>query len=732
MPRSALVETSLADLSEEEFTQRYGAGRFTCGVLANRGRYVAEHICTHLLHRAFSPIITFSQDFVGGIVGPPEQGYPLAAVNKGNVIFLGTLSTGVRNTVVEFGLDRLVPGDMLISNDPFRVGNHVNDMCFIRPVFHEGEVVSFVIIRAHQLDMGGTVPGGFSLAKHNVYENGLVMSPQLIFHADEPVKEVMRTILDNTRFGETILPDFFTIRSSCALGESLIQESIARYGIDAYKGSIRYNTDASAASMRQAIATLPDGCYEAEDANDSDGETPDREYRVAVRIVKQDERLEVDLSGSSPQSVTSLNATALDAQTAVALAVKLLLDPFTPFTSGIYRDIDVVVPTGSVASASPPAAAMFYWEVQSVLIGAILKALEKPLGSRAVAGAYGSTNQHTGEGVNPDGTRWFSAAELEAQYGAWGATDAGDGNNHSGMPTLNMIMPSIEEIEPRVPAMILHRQYIPDTAGAGEHRGGSALMKQSLFLSDGNHFLVPLHFRRPSGHGVYEGRDGRTGGAWFFEDETSTQVTPVSEFRVPDPDDFSGAEVITGTVDPETGRLDPDGEFAFFGRRPIWRERRGSVLRWITNGGGGWGDPLDRDPEAVLRDVRDEYVTIEGARADYGVVVDGDPATDPEGLRIDAEATAECRRTLEAAGTSSDGAEAPAAPPDEGRDAYVYVERKSVEGACSDCGESRLMTYMVLSEGGWFEVVKCQSCLHSESRVPDQFGPVTPVSVALI
>ncbi|HTR73942.1 MAG TPA: hydantoinase B/oxoprolinase family protein [Solirubrobacterales bacterium] len=649
MSETTVTEPNLRDLGEEQFARRYGAGRFTCGVLANRGRYIAEHICTDLLHRAFSPIITFSQDFVGAIVGPPDDGYPLAAVNKGNVIFLGSLSTGVRNTVWEYGLERLEPGDLLICNDPFRVGNHVNDMCFIRPVFHDGEIVSFVVIRAHQLDIGGIVPGGFSLMKKNVYENGLVLGPQLIFHRDEPVKELMRTILDNTRFGETLLPDFHTIRSCCALGERLIQESIERYGIDAYKGAIRYNTDASAASMRAAIASLPDGDWEGEDAVDSDGVDAESDYRVHVALRKRGERLEVDLSGSSEQSRTSLNATALDAQTAVALAVKLVLDPFSPFTSGIYRDIDVLVPPASVIGAGPPAAVMFYFEVQSVLINAILRALAGPLGSRAVAGAYGSTNLHTGEGVTPDGTPWFSAAELEAQYGAWGATDAGDGNNHSGLATLNMIMPSVEEIEPRVPAMILHREYLADTAGPGTHRGGSALMKQSIFLADGDHYLVPLHFRSPSGSGVHDGEDGRAGGSWFFEDQTSDSSTPVGGFRVPDPDDFSGAAVVAGTVDPESGRLDPAGEFAFFGRHQVWGERRGSVLRWITNGGGGWGDPLARDPEAVLRDVRDEYVSIAGARDDYGVIVAGDPATDPEGLELDLAATEARREELRAA-----------------------------------------------------------------------------------
>ncbi|MGE0861678.1 MAG: hydantoinase B/oxoprolinase family protein [Gammaproteobacteria bacterium] len=707
----------LRALSEQEFIQRYAASRFTCEVLANRARYVAEHICTALLHRAFSPIITFSQDFVGALIGAPEQGYPLTAVNKGNVIFLGSLATGVRDIVREFGLERIEPGDLLICNDPFRVGNHVNDMCFIRPVFHARAVVGFVVIRAHQLDMGGIVPGGFGLRKFNVYENGLVMSPQRLFHRDQPVKEAMRTIVDNTRFGDLLLPDFHTIHACCALGERLVAESVERYGPEAWAGAMRYTVDAAAAAMRAAIAKLPDGEWSGADFVDSNG-VDDVAHRLEVTLRKRGARLEVDLGGSSPQARTALNATALDAQTAVALAVKLALDPHTPFTSGLYRDIDVVVPAGSIVGAAPPAAVMFYFEVQSALVNAVLRALAAPLGPRALAGAYGSTNLHTGEGENADGTRWFSAAELEAQYGAWGATDAGDGNNHCGLAMLNMIMPSVEEIEPRVPALISAREYRPDTAGAGRHRGGAGLVKQSVFLSPGEHHLVPLHFRTASGHGVCGGADGALGGGWWLDLAQDVGERALDGARLPALDEYRGATPIAGYVDPRTAAPAVDGEFAFFGREAVWRRERGAVLRWHTNGGGGWGDPYTRDVEAVLRDVRDEYVSIVGARRDYGVCVLGDPASDPEGLTIDHAATARLRAAPRVAPAPAPHAELPAA-----KDG-LQTERAPVPGACPACGASRLARYAVLSEGGWYDATKCQACLTSVERQPDAEGPV--------
>lgn len=710
-------DLDLRALSEQDFAQRYAASRFTCEVLANRARYVAEHICTALLHRAFSPIITFSQDFVGALIGAPTQGYPLTAVNKGNVIFLGSLATGVRDIVEEFGVERLAPGDLLICNDPFRVGNHVNDMCFVRPVFHADAVVGFVVIRAHQLDMGGTVPGGFGLRKFNVYENGLVMSPQRLFHRDEPVKEVMRTIVDNTRFGDLLLPDFHTIHACCALGERLVAESVERYGQEVWAGAMRYTVDAAAAAMRTAIASLPDGEWSGADFVDSNG-VDDVAHRLQVTVRKHGARLEVDLGGSSPQARTSLNATALDAQTAVALAVKLALDPHTPFTSGLYRDIDVVLPAGSIVGAAPPAAVMFYFEVQSALVNAVLRALAAPLGPRALAGAYGSTNVHTGEGENADGTRWFSAAELEAQYGAWGATDAGDGNNHCGLAMLNMIMASVEEIEPRVPALITAREYLPDTAGAGRHRGGAGLVKQSVFLSPGEHHLVPLHFRTASGHGVCGGADGALGGGWWLDLPPDGVAGTLDGARLPAPDDYRGATPIAGYVDRHTGAPAVDGEFAFFGREAVWHRERGAVLRWRTNGGGGWGDPFARDVLAVLRDVRDEYVSVEGARRDYGVCVVGDPVEDPEGLAIDHEATARLRTGARPISVASAQAALPGA--EEGR----QTTRTPVPGLCPACGAARLMRYAVLSEGGWFDATKCQDCLTSVTRVPDADGPV--------
>ncbi|MEQ8231239.1 MAG: hydantoinase B/oxoprolinase family protein, partial [Gammaproteobacteria bacterium] len=177
----------LREWSEEQFASTYDCDRFTAMVLSNRLRYTVDHMSTGLMYSAFSPIIRDWYDFAITISGPPDMDYPMPAVSSSLLVFLGTMEDAVRNVVEEYGVERLKPGDVLLCNDPYRGGNHVNDALFIRPVFHGGRPIAFVNARAHQLDMGGTVPGGFSGTKANVYENGLVLGPMLLFEHDKPV-----------------------------------------------------------------------------------------------------------------------------------------------------------------------------------------------------------------------------------------------------------------------------------------------------------------------------------------------------------------------------------------------------------------------------------------------------------------------------------------------------------------------------------------------------------------
>jgi len=255
----------------------------------------------------------------------------------------------------------------------------------------------------------------------------LIISPRLMYDGGKPVRETFSMIFDNVRFGQMLLPDFATIQGCCVLGEQLLQESIERYGAPAFLGTLRYSCDATAESMRTAFASLPDGDYEGTGSLDADGIDAEEEYFVHLSLRKRGAKLEADFSGSSRQARTSLNGGALDAKTAVGVGLKMLLDPYSEFTSGSFRDIDIVIPPGTVASALPPDGPIFmYWEVASVIMSCLVRALAEALGERALGGDTGSNNLHNAYGVRPDGTQWACSALAGGETGPWGASRAGD------------------------------------------------------------------------------------------------------------------------------------------------------------------------------------------------------------------------------------------------------------------------------------------------------------------
>jgi N-methylhydantoinase B len=630
------VETrAIRELSDEEFANRYGCDRFTATVLSSRFGYVVEHMCSRLLTAAFSPILRDFYDFAATIMGPRATGYLTPAMSASIVLFTGTMADSARNTVEEYGVDRLEPGDVIVANDPYRNGTHVNDLLFVRPVFHADELAGFVNMKAHQLDMGGTVPGGFSLAKRNVYENGLVLSPRTLFKGGKPVRETWSLVFDNVRFGEILAPDMLTVVAELDRGDQLLVETVERYGIDAVHGAMSYACDAAAERMSSALEAIPDGTWVGEDVVDCDAAADDEDYRVRVTITKRGGRAEVDFSGTSRQARTCINATPLDAKTTVGIGFKLLFDPEGWFTSGALRSIDLVIPEGTVVSALPPDGAVFaYWEQSQVILSAVLRALAQAVGDGAIAGDRGSADLHNANGVLPDGTPWISAAQVGGEIGPFGGNRHGDADSQMLSYQANGIGVAVEAIESGAPVIVLRHELVPDSAGAGYNRGGSALLRDSLWLAPAEHHIMSLRFKRPPGFGVNGGGEGRTGGIWIWDDgDRPAALTETG------PESYRGSTPVAGVLDGETHVPSRDGVYRFPYRVPSWHTGAGAVLRYVNAGGGGWGDPFDREPDRVVRDVRDGYVTIEGAARDYGVVVTGDPDEDPEGVRLDSEAT---------------------------------------------------------------------------------------------
>ncbi|MGJ9413234.1 hydantoinase B/oxoprolinase family protein [Aeromicrobium sp. CF4.19] len=701
---SSSSDRRLRDLGEDELFSTYGGSRFTMSILASRFQYVMEHVCGQLLNNAFSPIIRDFYDFSASLSGGPAQAYQTPAVAKTLSLFFGSMRNAVAISFDEFGVDDIADGDVLIANDPYRVGTHVNDMCFMRPVFVDGELVSVLTIRAHQLDIGGRVPGGFSGMKKDVYENGLVVPPTLLYRNDRPVRSTFSLIVGNSRFGALLLPDIQSIFESLRFGERLIKETIDKYGLAAFKGAFDYACDAAAELMQTALEALPDGDYEGTEYLDCDGADPDEAHQVNVTIRKRAGRAEFDFSGTSVQGRTSLNACWPDALTVVSMALKFLIDPRSPFCSSVLRDVDVVLPRGSVVSAESPAAVMLYWEPMEAAFAAICRALNPVLGSGALAGDARATQIHSVAGTSADGVPWVTAL---GAVGGWGAERTGDADSGQIGYLMNYFLVEVESLESGIPTVVLRREYETDSGGPGVHRGGAGLFEDTYWSTGTDHQITMASLKTPNGFGADGGGAGVQGGAWMWD---NLELGAGTWDRLDDECAHASSAPICGVMDPQTLRRSASGRYYHWAAGDPWAAGEGAWFRVVSGGGGGWGDPRQRVPEAVLADVRDGYVSPEGAASRYGVVVLGDPEIDPEGLSIDRDATASLR----------------AGPATSDDDAWIFksvapvvsVARDEVAGDCPECGASALAEYPLVAETGWQRVVKCQSCLAAVSREP--------------
>lgn len=255
-----------------------------------------------------------------------------------------------------------------------------------------------------------------------------------------------------------------------------------------------------------------------------------------------------------------------------------------------------------------------------------------------MAGDYGSINLHNATGVLPDGTPWATAAQCGGEHGPWGATSDGDGDSYTVLFMLNNLDPATEAIEHDVPVVLLRKEAAIDTGGAGFNRGGAATLRDSLWLTDASAYSSPFRTKRPSGLGAHGGETGRLGAVWIFPSEVA-EIRDRGALIEHADGVYRDTVPVGGVLDPESKALDPDGKYFYFAAQPSWDTNAGAMFRYLTNGGGGWGTAFEREPERVLRDVRNGYVSVAGAARDYGVVVLGDPDTDPEGITIDAEGT---------------------------------------------------------------------------------------------
>ncbi|MFN7000093.1 MAG: hydantoinase B/oxoprolinase family protein [Elioraea tepidiphila] len=509
---------------------------------------------------------------------------------------LGSIPTALESVMRHFG-DSMHEGDIYCLNDPFDGGMHLPDIFVFKPLYHQGRRLAFAATVCHHTDVGGRVAGSNASDSTEIYAEGLRIPPLKLYDRGVRNETLMAIIERNVRLPVRLFGDLRAQLAACHIAETQFAELVARYGPDTVAFYMEEVIDYAERLTRAALAELPDGEWSFEDWIDDDGVDVGKPIRLFVTLRKQGGHMVVDWTGTNPQVKGAINNTLSFTKAASYTAVRSVLPAGIPNNEGVFRAIEVICPPGTVGNGVLPAACAARGLTGFRMTDCVFGALAMMLPDRVFAAGDGG---NTGISIGGWDAERRPFIYVDFTCGAWGArpwADGLDGNSHM---FANMASHSVEVTEAEQPIQLLAYEFVPDRAGAGMFRGG-----------------VPFR------------RDYR-----FLEAEGTLQVR--SDRRVHRPFGLYGGS--PGA--PSENVLNPDGAAEPLPSKLTMTIRRGEVFRHVLAGGGGWGDPLERDPALVLRDVRNELLSVAKAAADYGVVVAGGA--------VDAAATARLRAELRA------------------------------------------------------------------------------------
>ena len=523
----------------------------------------------------YSGVLRDNMDFSTGFT---DANGKLVAQGLTIPLHLGSIPTALDSVLEHFKGD-IHPGDVFIMNDPYEGGMHLPDVFIFKPIFVEGEQLAIAATISHQADIGGRVPGSNASDSTEIFQEGLRIPPIKLYMGGELNETMWRLIEKNVRIPIQVLGDMRAQLSACTIAENQFLELVGRFGLETtrfYMGEVIDHTERLA---RAAIRKLPDGEFAFEDWVDDDGIDRDRAIRLLCKITKRDDAIKVDWAGSSEQVKGAINCTLSFTKAVSYAAIRSVLDFDIPCNEGLFRAIDVTAPPGTVTNMVLPAACaargLTGFRMGDCVFGALAMMLKDEVGAASDGG-----NTGVSIGGYDKSRRPFIFVDFAC--GSWGGRPWGDGVQGNSNMFANMASQSVELIESQNPIQILRYELIPDRAGAGKYRGGVPYRRDYLFTEDEAVLQVRSDRRRFRPYGLYGGHAGR----------------------------------------PSRNVLNPDKEARLLDSKLTMHLRRGDVFRHELPGGGGWGDPLDRDPSNVLSDVRNEYISVDGANRDYGVVID--------------------------------------------------------------------------------------------------------------
>ncbi|MFQ5520024.1 MAG: hydantoinase B/oxoprolinase family protein [Candidatus Methylomirabilia bacterium] len=567
----------------------------TVEVVRNQLLAAAEEIGIILVRTAYSPNIKERRDSSAAILAP--DGSVIAQASHIPIHLSSMMELGPELTRY-YPSESLRPGDMFIANDPYvGAGSHLNDVAVIAPVFVAGELVAFVANTAHHADIGGRVPGSESGDSRTIFQDGLRIPVARILHRGRLDDGLFRTILLNSRTPEERVGDLRAQFAANRAGTRRIEEIARRYGSEALAQCMDAIVDYTERRIREGIRSVPSGTYTASGYTDDNGLEP---QSVAVRLAVhvRDNEMLFDFSGTDPQIPGAKNVPLVSLLATVYYVVRAVIDPDIPSNTGLYRAIAVRAPRGSVLNPVPPAAVAARFTTCQKVADVILTALAAAVPDRVVAHCHGGTlaiysgtDARTGE----------LFVDYEVYAGGSGARFNKDGADGVANHTTNTSNLPIECLEQEFPLLVERYELRPDSGGPGRCRGGLGVIREVRGLDRELTVGGWGCDQRVPPRGLATGRDGAPGSFEFHSHGSSA---------------------------PEIARSTVAGA-----RLPA-----GGRLRIATSGGGGFGNPLDREPGHVLRDVLEGKITPVHARSAYGVVT--------RGQAVDLVATERLRRHL--------------------------------------------------------------------------------------
>lgn len=571
----------------------------TLTIIKNALESIVKEMFWTTVRAAKSSIIYETYDFSPGLTN--ERG-DLIAIGTGVPNFIGITPFIVKTVLEDIereGLD-LSPGDIFIVNDPYRTGTHLNDIALVMPIFHRNEIIAIAAVKGHVNDVGGMNPGSWGPNATEIYQEGIMIPTCHFYKAGKPNKEVIRLILSNTRIPDYVYGDLEALAASLRYAYRRVNELCEKYSVDTVREAIEDRLRDGRILARKRLKELIKGEFTAEEWIEK-YEGMEEDIRITVRVKITGDKFVADFSNNPPQVKAPINTTYPGTYASAAIAFVAVTDPHVPFNQGYLEPLEVIAPEGTIFNAQPPAPVSCYWETMFYAVDLIWKALAPYIPDKLTAGHFLSVVSETISMVDPRDGKYKILCEPNP--GGWGAGIDKDGES--------CLVSAADGETYCHPAEVLEREYpirvecmrlnIEEGVGHGKFRGGFGIRKDYRILADEANLVCSINRIKYPPWGVAGGESG-----------TCNHIVIIRD-----------------------GKVIWDG-----GRISNFRLKKGDIVSIRSGGGGGWGDPLERDPNLVLHDYMNGLITPEIAREKYGVVIDVSKLT------VDYEATKKLRKEL--------------------------------------------------------------------------------------